>query len=342
MSLMTVAYETNYGKAHIIRRQATQFHRCCADLTANSRWCLTGTPIQNSLEDIGALFAFLKAKPFDSLATFRTFIKLPFERMENEDLVKERLVKLLDSLCLRRTREVLQLPGVIAKVRAVIFTPAEKQHYDRTWQILKREMQTRVGKFEQTSKFGLFQANLQLRIMCNHGTYQKLYSWKRRSLRDEREVASLEMPSTETYCSGCGQAMPVIGSNKIYGGFVEKCAHVLCDDCLAGADDVSDDGLETPMVRHCPLCSMMGKPASKPRLHHEGSSLSVNSNGNVIHGDRRSNSPSGRSPKGKAEPDEEGDDVYFNDIGHSSKMAALLEDVKVDLTSTKRYVVQVL
>lgn len=39
-------------EAHIIRRRATVLYKTVFDLTGNFRWCLTGSPIQNMLEDI--------------------------------------------------------------------------------------------------------------------------------------------------------------------------------------------------------------------------------------------------------------------------------------------------
>ena len=59
------------------------------------------------LEDIGALFTFIRASPFDSMATFRRFIVTPFdEGEERRALASERLGLLLDSVCLRRMREL--------------------------------------------------------------------------------------------------------------------------------------------------------------------------------------------------------------------------------------------
>jgi SWI/SNF-related matrix-associated actin-dependent regulator of chromatin subfamily A3 len=306
--------------AHIIRRHATIFHRACTDLHANSRWCLTGTPIQNKLEDIGALFAFIKAKPFDSLAVFRRYVQTPFEQNDEDAMekVKERLVLLLDSLCLRRTKDVLNLPNLRQRIRELKFTHEEHKQYENTKKILVRIIKQRVGEFEKNSKFGLFQAHLQMRIMCNHGTYQQPFSWQRRSFRDEREAAVGAIGSSaEITCSGCQQPMPILGSNRIYNNFVEDCAHVLCSECLEETQN-RFMGSQRP---HCPICLIHS--SAVPSLPQP-----TDRNGDI----QMSDAPVA-SAKG-----EEDDDHYFRHDGYSTKMEHLLKDIKEGLHEAKRSV----
>ncbi|XDG06032.1 hypothetical protein ABKA04_005647 [Annulohypoxylon sp. FPYF3050] len=47
-------------EAHEIRNRTTKQFQAIASISASHRWCLTGTPIQNSLDDLGALVSFLK------------------------------------------------------------------------------------------------------------------------------------------------------------------------------------------------------------------------------------------------------------------------------------------
>ncbi|ENH67515.1 Putative SWI/SNF-related matrix-associated actin-dependent regulator of chromatin subfamily A member 3-like 1 [Fusarium oxysporum f. sp. cubense race 1] len=127
-------YRIVLDEAHIIRRPSTKFFQACEYLHANSRWCLSGTPIQNKLADIGSLFRFIRAEPFDKASEFRKWIETPFgNSFEDPEL-------------------------------------------------------HRMGEVKKSSQFGMFQMWLQLRIVCNHGTYQKLFSWHRRSLLEEREA----------------------------------------------------------------------------------------------------------------------------------------------------------
>ncbi|EHK18064.1 uncharacterized protein TRIVIDRAFT_44486, partial [Trichoderma virens Gv29-8] len=306
-------YRIVLDEAHIIRRRATAFYRACDDIHANSRWCLTGTPIQNKLADIGTLFAFIRAEPFTKAATFRKYIEVPFDQSseENPTLAKDRLLILIESLCLRRTRDIIQLPQLRQRVRKLSFSEAESKQYNNTKEILLRMIRHRVGEAEQSSKFGIFQVNLQMRLLCNHGTFQQPFSWHRRSYRDEREaIASALGQSSEITCAGCQMPMPIIGSSGLGDGFYKQCAHVLCSECIEQSN-TSSDGEQT---QHCPVCIRWLRPM-------------VDSD-QMTDDDDMANCPSNNKL---------GDDdaYYFNDEGHSTKMNALIEDVQRDMWTTK-------
>ncbi|KAK1968726.1 SNF2 family domain-containing protein [Colletotrichum sublineola] len=330
-------YRVVLDEAHVIRRPATTFFHACRALHANSRWCLTGTPIQNKLADIGALFAFIRAKPFDEPAMFRRYIEVPFEQHGDPKKVKERLILLLDSLCLRRTKELLELPGLEERVKELEFTPAEREQYDKTKRILMRTIKQKVGEVEKSSKFGLFQANLQMRILCNHGTYQKPFSWSRRSYRlsrlEEREAAVSALgQNAEITCDACHQPMPILGSSRLRNEAEEQCAHVLCSECL----DESDMSAPGSRTRHCPVCEnwmrTAGKSRYSPSAAPAGSPL-IRVNRPAASGDdvAMSDAP----PKTSADKD---DELYFNHVGYSTKMEALIRDVQEDVWTTKSIV----
>src|SRR5437764_13010461 len=92
----------------MIRRRETTLFQAATQLSARFRWCLTGTPIQNHLEDIGSLLAFLKVSQFENKAVFRNNIVVPFG--EDVGLAAKNFAFLLDCICLRRTQELLHLP----------------------------------------------------------------------------------------------------------------------------------------------------------------------------------------------------------------------------------------
>ncbi|KAH7333142.1 putative helicase [Rhexocercosporidium sp. MPI-PUGE-AT-0058] len=294
-------YRVVLDEGHIIRRQTTTFYKAVSELKARSRWCLTGTPIQNRLEDVGALVAFIRARPFHSLAMFRRFVSIPFDESEERRVVATRnLTLLLDSLCLRRSRELLNLPPPRNRDQILDFSPAERDQYDKTMKAMNRTLRHRVSESQANNIFGMFQIQLQLRILCNHGTYQHAFSWNRRSLLDEREDALCAIgDSGQVNCSACRQSMPLLGSNNVYRKGNEGCRHVLCSECL------SEDEERTGDTHRCPLCATTGVFKT---------------------------SKSSRSGLGET------DDSYLKQDGFSTKMVALIQDIKQDLWSTKSIV----
>ena len=291
--------ETDRQQAHWIRRQATTYYRSVTDLKAYSRWCLTGTPIQNQLDDIGALFAWLRIRPFDSLAVFRKFIATPFDESHARRKVASRhLATLLDSVCLRRTKELLNLPGRRDLVRELELTPAEKDQYKRTSDMMVQAIKESAGTSRVEEKFGMFQARLQLRILCNHGTWQHHFTWARRSILDEHE-GSYE----QERCSGCKRPLSLLDKDTVHETYMKKCTHVLCSDCKEIA--VSQEANNSLAADDCPLCVAADAGAK-------------------------------RANRDSLAPSYEASENYFRQDGHSSKMNALVEDVKKGLEQSKR------
>jgi SWI/SNF-related matrix-associated actin-dependent regulator of chromatin subfamily A3 len=270
-------------------------------IVARSRWCLTGTPIQNRLEDIGSLLAFLRADPFHSLSTFRKYIATPFDDgQKRRGIAIERFTRLLDSMCLRRTKDLLHLPDQHNIVRMITLSPEERNQYDQTQKIMFRAVKHQHGVIDQKSTLGMFQVQLQLRIICNHGTWQQSFSWSRRKLHllDEREAmeASLGREGEKT-CSACRNTMPLFGTGSFFSQY-DECRHVLCSECVEQSKPQGQDGSSNK----CPLCS------------------------SLWHADTKNH----RSKHSSQE------DMYFRPEGRSSKMDQLMADVMNNIWTTKR------
>lgn len=291
--------------AHIIRRQSTGLNRAVSSIAARSRWCLTGTPVQNRLEDFGSLLAFLRADPFHALATFRKFIALPFdEGPKRRKVAIERFTRLLDSICLRRSKDLLHLPDPDNVVRQISLSPEERAQYDQTQKVMMRAIKHQHGVFDAKSTLGMFQVQLQLRILCNHGTWQQSFSWSRRKLHllDEREAMEASVGRDgERTCSACRQTMPLFGAGSFFSQY-DGCRHVLCSECVEQTTLQSQDTAKS----RCPLCSSLWNATTKTHRSKHTSQ----------------------------------EDMYFRPEGRSSKMEALMVDVMNNIWTTKRFVNQ--
>ncbi|KAL6413087.1 promoter binding protein RUSH-1alpha [Ilyonectria robusta] len=292
-------------EAHMIRRQETTLHQAASQLSANYRWCLTGTPIQNHLEDLGSLLAFLRLSQFENKAVFRKHIILPFA----DDIMaaSKKFATLLDSVCLRRTQDLLHLPNISQNHHYITLTESERRQYDETLTAMASFIKEKASlNPDKRDSFGIFQAQLQLRLLCNHGTFQKRLARKaHRDRKAEREDFLYSLGSNaEITCSSCGIPIPVFdllgGSNS----FNHPCGHKLCQECISesqGDLDASSGVFTAP----CPLCKIM----VEQRPSDQGSS--TESWGNT--------------------------EGYFNQTGFSSKINALMKDLEGNPTDAKRY-----
>lgn len=92
-------------EAHMIRCHTTATAKGCCALRSKIRWSLTGTPIQNKHMDAYAILNFMRATPFDDLATYKKWT----DPKTKDGL--SRLHSILMPFLLRRTKAELQIKG---------------------------------------------------------------------------------------------------------------------------------------------------------------------------------------------------------------------------------------
>ncbi|KAG5793440.1 hypothetical protein H9Q69_007517 [Fusarium xylarioides] len=117
-------------EAHRIGNRSTQVFQAACELHSSRRWCLTGTPIVNSIDNYGALLAFIKMEPLDTKATFDHWISNPIRDSLQEGLRKLRI--LVEATCLRRTKSGISqaLPPPTVREERVDLHPHDRAVYD--------------------------------------------------------------------------------------------------------------------------------------------------------------------------------------------------------------------
>ncbi|TGO68489.1 hypothetical protein BOTNAR_0024g00400 [Botryotinia narcissicola] len=212
----------------------TKLFRAMSQLSANIKWCLTGTPIQNSLDDLAALVCFIRSSPLDELPVFRKHIINPLLKEKDEGAVNLRT--LLDSICSRRTKKLLNLPSVVEVYRLVYFCFEEKSLYDSTRreEIQAVKQQDSQGRSKR-GYFGIFQLQVQLRRLCNHGTFLKRCSSisQTDTQFDPEQALGLLQEKNESKCHYCNIEIEGLGSSVIHRGRFTTCGHLLCFDCVS-------------------------------------------------------------------------------------------------------------
>ncbi|KAK0726532.1 SNF2 family N-terminal domain-containing protein [Apiosordaria backusii] len=159
-------------EAHCIRNQATAMFKAAHCLEAERRWCLTGTPIQNSLMDLRSLLKFLRHEPLSETSIFNKHIIDPIRSDPTANESFRNLQLLLRTICLRRTESLLNLPPSTTEMMPISLSPEEISAYEGILSDCQAEFERQVcGKSDLKSFNILFQTVQKLRMLCNHGTF---------------------------------------------------------------------------------------------------------------------------------------------------------------------------
>ncbi|KAK6950756.1 hypothetical protein Daesc_007281 [Daldinia eschscholtzii] len=179
-------------EAHIIKNSNTRQFQATAALRTKRRWCFTGTPIQNKLEDLASLAQFLRLPYTETKAAFQKHILSPLSE-GGMDFAKP-LRAYLEAYCLRRSEKCLNLPASSEIHIALDLSPEERHCYDSLLEQTRRQIDSLVSKGIETKSNKLFTAMLKLRILCNIGTF---------SSTNGTSPQELERSFAETGCEYC-------------------------------------------------------------------------------------------------------------------------------------------
>lgn len=105
-------YRVILDEAHTIKNRNAKGTKACCALSSEFRWCLTGTPMQNNLDELQSLVNFLQIQPYDNLQHWRENIDKPMKNGKGH-LALRRLHALLQSFMKRRTKDILKEEGAL-------------------------------------------------------------------------------------------------------------------------------------------------------------------------------------------------------------------------------------
>ena len=266
---------------------------------------IQGTTIQNRLEDLGSLVRFLRVVPFDSNATFRTHISEPL--LTEAKAGDRNLRLLLKSMCLRRTRVLLDLPNAEDQTIILSLSMEERKFYSQVLEDTKRNIDDCISSRSITKTYnGIFQAILRLRLLCNNGTQQFSNSG---SGFAEDEYVEGGRPA----CMFCSCEIIVLDSqiDDSPSTSPQNPIQLLCPAYLSPNDMNKTSHQKKPRKQ---------QPTSDPRVHQIEATTNINPRS---HGGDRASSTSlrpGSVPN-----------------GHSSKLSALVSNIQENVLGNKRY-----
>lgn len=181
-------------EAHMIRNSNNQ---CCSSVlsvNARHRFCLTGTPINNSLDDLLTLCRFLRVAPYHQLTWWK----------QNEK-DEQAMAHWRRRFFLRREKSILQLDPPTEETIHIQFSPEERTIYEEVLRGLvvqydacllnrageKNKLASKPAPLSSTQLSHLLVLTLRLRQWCNHPRLalpsSKIASSKTQRLKQELE-----------------------------------------------------------------------------------------------------------------------------------------------------------
>jgi SNF2 family DNA or RNA helicase len=262
-------YRVILDEAHTIKNRNAKATQACYALRSEYRWCLTGTPMQNNLDELQSLIKFLRIKPYDDLREWKDQIDRPMKNGRGDVAIK-RLRHYLKIFMKRRTKEILKKEGAlnpggkpsvagevsttgfkvterrIEKVFAE-FSPKERKFYERLEQRTDASIEQMMSG-EKVNYASALVLLLRLRQACNH---PKLVAGK---LAKDSEALAAESSSTsqkaKTSNSDVDDMADMFGILGVGSKKCEVCqlelgkeavsqGAIRCLDCEADLEDVT-------------------------------------------------------------------------------------------------------
>ena len=157
-------------EAQYIKNGAALKSKAVRSLNASSRFALTGTPIENSMADLWAIFDFLMPGYLDSFNIFKTRYILAGDQVK----ARASLSKKITPFLLRRTKaEVLKdLPKKTTEIITITMNDEARRYYDailidtRNKLKQKREDPTKGDKYSEKGLFSVLPLLTRLREVC--------------------------------------------------------------------------------------------------------------------------------------------------------------------------------
>ncbi|POS77991.1 DNA repair protein RAD16 [Diaporthe helianthi] len=283
-------YRVILDEAHTIKNRNAKSTKACCALRSEFRWCLTGTPMQNNLDELQSLVNFLRIQPYDNLQHWRENIDKPMKNGKGH-LAIRRLHALLRSFMKRRTKDILKEEGALLpggkkaleeaakngsgeapvskfkiterKVVAVSteFSASERRFYNKLEERADKSLEAMMK--QKVNYANALVLLLRLRQACNHPS---LVGSK---LDKDKDALSTDTSAQKNADTSVDDLADALGGMGIQAKKCELCMVDLprdvsargqehCDECLANMDEVNAEFTGENKTK---------KKAKKPKKH---------------------------------------------------------------------------
>lgn len=177
--------------------------------------------------------SFLRVPLLDNPSTFRRYI-LNQTKHGSRNSVKN-LKLLLNSICLRRTKDVAGMSDPVVQTQVLSLSPAERRDYVALLDQLRMHIDMDIsGYTTRGESTRMLQGILKLRLFCNNGFMGRVAS---KMPFDADEVLSCLQHTGQASCVLCSRTIYSISSVPDTDGGcpLEPCSHLACRDCAAAS-----------------------------------------------------------------------------------------------------------
>ncbi|WP_217490999.1 DEAD/DEAH box helicase [Candidatus Odyssella thessalonicensis] len=155
-------------EAQVIKNPNTMAHRTVQQINARHRLCLTGTPMENHLGELWALFYFLMPGFLGDQKKFNQIFRVPIEK-QNDDVRRENLARRIKPFMLRRTKSqvVSELPPKTEIIQNIELQPEQRALYESIRLTMHERVRQEIQeKGLNKSHIVILDALLKLRQVC--------------------------------------------------------------------------------------------------------------------------------------------------------------------------------
>ena len=246
-------------EAHTIRNRNTATAKAVFKIQSEHKWVLTGTPIQNTIDDLYSLIRFLEVEPWSDYIWWNKIITQKFMKKDSDCFVL--LQRLLKPIMLRRTkhsklengRPIISLPDLRVHNIKIEFSTFEQNLYSELVSVFK----VRYNELLRQGNINIhvsciFDLLLRLRQFCDHPyltmsrgdvtSLENLVSFMNKYTNSSNANYIEELK--EKIKQGVDFDCPIC-FEPCEDPVLTKCAHVLCRHCAIK---------QLEKIGNCPYC----------------------------------------------------------------------------------------
>lgn len=157
-------------ESHFIKNPSSKIYRAVNQLDAKHRVAITGTPIENSLQDLWAQFNFINPGLLGSQNYFRNHFVIPITKHHDENR-EQRLQKIIQPFILRRTKQQVakDLPPLTEQVLYCAMSDDQKKLYEKEKSGIRNKLLYNLeDRGVDKTRLMALQGLMRLRLLANH------------------------------------------------------------------------------------------------------------------------------------------------------------------------------